>query len=281
MSDPSRDPGIENEPQWQEQPYTPDPSENRSQPGKVDSENEEAEHSIHNEPAIFPGTEETIQRAWDCPQCNRDLQGTRPGAPCPDCGWVTFERPAPTDQPSWSALLHSKLQGVTKAQSVGIVILCALAGGPWAVLGTFISSHPHPLAAIVLAPVVEEVMKVAMIWLVIEVWPWLFRRPAHIVFAALGAGLGFACIENALYLLVYIPDPTAGLVLWRWTICTALHTCCTSIAAIGMVRMWMAVMRQLRRAELRRALPWLVAAMALHGLYNGTATIMELSGFRF
>ena len=55
-------------------------------------------------------------------------------------------------------------------------------------------------------------MKVAMATYVVEKRPYLFTSTAQIMFAGLAAGLSFASIENLLYLGVYIPHPTVGMV---------------------------------------------------------------------
>ena len=108
--------------------------------------------------------------------------------------------------------------------------------------------------------------------------PYLFTNRRQIIFAAIGSGLMFAIIENFLYLFVYVPDPPLWLVLWRWTVCVALHVGCTLIAGIGVAKVWQKQVSQMRRVPVPVDMRYLVAAILVHGVYNGSVTILELSG---
>jgi RsiW-degrading membrane proteinase PrsW (M82 family) len=88
----------------------------------------------------------------------------------------------------------------------------------------------------------------------------------------------FAIIENFLYLFVYVPDPPLWLVLWRWTVCVALHVGCTLIAGFGAAKVWQKQVSQMRRVPVPVDMRYLVAAILVHGVYNGSVTILELSG---
>ncbi|MAG56555.1 MAG: hypothetical protein CMJ83_09720 [Planctomycetes bacterium] len=284
MTRPDHHPGFENEPFYLGEPWEDDASESRAArtngPGQADDR--EARHSVHNEPAIFPGDEAAeIDRTWECPRCRHDLVGLVPGTPCPKCEFVSYERPPPIDEPSYATWLKRRVGESAPSTSMLIVIVAALTGGPWAVLGALLSTGGGILAAVVFAPILEEAMKIAVVVAVIEVRPYLLRSATHVFLAAVGAAVGFAVIENLLYLTIYIPDASDGLVWWRWSVCTTLHVTCTSVASVGLVRMWRAVFRQLRPPELSRALPFVGAAALLHALYNLTVTIFETTGTRF
>ena len=48
----------------------------------------------------------------------------------------------------------------------------------------------------------------------------------------------FAVVENLLYIHVYNPEGTENFRLSRWTVCTALHTGTSTIAGLGLLKMW-------------------------------------------
>lgn len=124
------------------------------------------------------------------------------------------------------------------------------------------------LAAIVFVPVIEELGKTLGPILVLERRPFCFSGRAALVSICAVSGLVFAAIENLLYLNVYIPHPTVGIVLFRWTACVALHAGCSTIAGFGLAREWRNAAAKQGRADPRDALPFLVTAMVIHGVYN-------------
>jgi RsiW-degrading membrane proteinase PrsW (M82 family) len=137
------------------------------------------------------------------------------------------------------------------------------------------------LAITVLGPLAEEIAKVALPLYAVEKRPFWFIVPVQIVVASVGSALCFAAIENVLYLKVYVPSPTPGLVIWRWTICVVLHTSCSLIASLGLVRVWHDVHETKQRPDLRRAVPFLIAAVVVHGVYNAGAVLAEAVNYQF
>lgn len=158
-----------------------------------------------------------------------------------------------------------------------ITFLIALAAGPWAVIGAFWQGYGGGLLAIIIfGPTIEEVMKIAAAALIAEEKPWLFRSGFQIAICALAGGMVFAIIENLLYLHVYIPDPSPGLIRWRWTVCVALHMGCTFVAGIGIIRVWRDAWKNRTRPNISLAFPYLVAAILIHTLYNTFAVALAM-----
>lgn len=152
-------------------------------------------------------------------------------------------------------------------------------GGPLAVLTAFLAAGEHPalavLTIVVVAPLIEELGKnLVAIW-VCERSPWLLPGRTGILLAAAGSGLGFAVIENLLYLHVYIADPSPALVRWRWTVCVALHVGCAVVAALGVVRARDEAHRTGRRGRIETMAPMIIAATAIHGAYNLIALVLD------
>lgn len=158
----------------------------------------------------------------------------------------------------------------TAAKTWLTTLIAVLAAGPWAILAAVFgtSGDTQGVAMVVIGPLCEEVAKIAVPFVIVERWPWLFRWRIQVLIAALAGGLVFAVIENLLYLHVYVPDPEPWLVHWRWTVCVALHSGCSLIAGLGIARVWSGVWRDHRLPDGNHAIPFIAAAALIHGLYN-------------
>ena len=214
-----------------------------------DPEDELAEHSVWDEP-----TQPLATASGHAPPADALTYGR----------WMVARR---ATSPAW--------------QSWFVTACVALVAGPFAVLGALMGQAPAELsiglmAYIFAAPLVEEILKMSGASIVLERRPFLFRHPAQLLLCTGLSGLIFACIENVLYLRLYVESPSASLIFWRWTVCVALHTCCSLIAGMGLVRVWREAWAQERRPDISRGAPFFTAAIALHGLYNLSAVLLEL-----
>ena len=170
------------------------------------------------------------------------------------------------------------------ARSWTVTWLVASVAGLWGVVGAILGGGQSISGVVVLvaiAPLTEEVMKVALALWIVERRPYLFRSPAQIMLCAAAGGLVFAALENVLYLTVYIQDPPATLIRWRWTVCVAMHTGCSLIAGMGLGRIWSHTMETRSRPRLSLGSAPMILAVVIHGSYNGLAVLMQLSGLGF
>ncbi len=206
------------------------------------------------------------QSVYDEPAFSADLAG--PAAE----GGLTYRR--------W---LEQGRERVGIGRSWGVTLLLALAAGPWAILGAMLTEGQSWLGVLVLiavAPVAEEMMKVSAALYVVERRPFLFRSSVQIMLTVLAGALVFSSVENLIYLHVYVRHPAVALIAWRWTVCVALHTGCTFIAGLGLVRIWRDAWKRMDRPRLPLASPYLATAIVLHGVYNATALILESTVLR-
>ncbi|MEM8872824.1 MAG: PrsW family glutamic-type intramembrane protease [Planctomycetota bacterium] len=189
----------------------------------------------------------------------------------------------PDDAVTFARWFEAKQIGSGKSWAYALLI--AVCAGPFAVFGTLLDATGRGafgiIAVVFVAPVVEEMLKAAIALWVVERKPYLFRSSAQIGLCMLASGLGFAAIENVLYLYVYIPDASPELWRWRWTVCVLLHVGCSGIAGLGAIRVWRSVVRTRRPARVSLAGFWLTAAALVHGLYNGWAVLFETFGGTF
>lgn len=252
-SEPDPDPSVFREPQMRRGPHAMDPSES------------EADRVLRSE-SSHANVDDAVQYSvWDEPALSAELTSESDSPRLTYADWL-----------SW----RIKTTPITKTWTVTILVM--LAAGPWAILGALIRStlfHAWGILLVaVVAPVVEETMKIAVALWVVEKRPYLFRSPVQILLCCLAGGLTFSAIENFMYLWVYVAHPSAVLIAVRWTVCVALHVTCSLLAGIGLVRMWSAGIKDRVPPRIRVAAPWIVAAMITHGLYNAAVTIVELTG---
>ena len=254
MESPSNDPSIDAEPHL------------RPTHAAGDRLTDEPAHSAHA-PTEPNDVEHTV---WDEPT----LVSQSDGAEAPE-GQLTYAR--------W---LEAGIARTTWLETWVVTLLVVLAAGPWGILGAFSAAQTGGtigwtslLAAGVLAPVTEEITKLAAALWVVEKRPHWFKSMWQVLICAAAGGLAFAAIENLIYTNVYIPDGSEAFRAWRWTVCTGLHLNCSTLAGFGLVRIWSNAIRERRRPELALGMPFFAMAMVGHGLYNVTVTFAEAAGW--
>ena len=249
----TRNQSVFDEPHHRGDEFAPDPNEARVDAAMAgargESESQRVEHGVWDEPAIM-------------------ALGSAP----------------PDDAVTYAVWLNRSRQGVSVWTTWGSTILLALCAGPLAVFGALWGSGGtwfSLMALVVFGPAVEEVMKTAAVAYVIEKKPYLFGSRVQILLCVLASGVAFAAIENALYLGVYIPDPSEELVRWRWTVCVAMHAGCCLITGLGLARMWKSACDTSTKPEVSTGFPYLLVAVVVHGSYNVFAIVLSATSFQF
>jgi RsiW-degrading membrane proteinase PrsW (M82 family) len=130
---------------------------------------------------------------------------------------------------------------------------------------------PDLLAAVMVAPPVEEILKIAIPIMVLEHRAHWLSRGKDLVWFAIGSALVFSVVENLLYMFVYLESPSAELLLWRWTACTAMHVAATGLSGVGLMRAYERGLRTNQKPRFAWEWRWLVGAIAVHMAYNAYA----------
>jgi RsiW-degrading membrane proteinase PrsW (M82 family) len=234
--------------------------------------------SVDHEPALSgaPGKNEPAEgEAAPGAQPDSDLEALRDS--------IASEPALPqhADPEQWARWLDEKRRRCTVSGNLGVTLLAAVLGGPFAVLGALLSSGSGMIGIlypIVFAPVIEELLKQSGMTYVLERKPYRVFSAWQFVFAALVSGLVFGAIENLVYMVQFAAfldaEQVWRLTAFRWAVCTPLHAVWAAIASLGLVRVWKKHVHRGRPADLSAAVPWFVIAMALHGLYNLWATFL-------
>jgi hypothetical protein len=253
MAWPDPDPSIEHEPFLRREQFAEDPSEAR------------AARNLAAEARRRGGDDPLEQSIWEEPSLMLDATALPNQLP-----------------PTYAQWLEQQVRATSTRRTWVISGLVMLAAGPWAICGALLqglgTSMWGPLSIVLFGPVVEEVMKVALPLVIVEKRPYLFRFAGQILVCSVAGGLAFAALENVLYLFVYIPDAPPSLVAVRWSVCVLVHVVCSSLAGIGIVRVWSQTLARRVRPQLGSAMAWLGAAIAVHGVYNGVVSTLELFG---
>jgi RsiW-degrading membrane proteinase PrsW (M82 family) len=155
-----------------------------------------------------------------------------------------------------------KLVSLTRVLAV-LVAGAAMAGVSYALNGALLANIDIDFLAFTryVAPIVEEVLKAAIVVLLIRTHRVGFLVDAAIV--GFAAGTGFAMVENLLYLRI-APDATLGAWLVRGFGTAIMHGGATSIFAV----MGLALVERGGRAGMAAFIPGLLVAAALHSAFN-------------
>lgn len=150
-----------------------------------------------------------------------------------------------------------------------------MGGGVLGILGAIIQelSQGSLLVAFVAAPMVEEVMKPAGVYLLLVWWPKvLTSRLFTALLAALG-GLSFAVVENILYLQFYFPEHTQALVLFRYSAGLTMHVASSFILGFGINQKLLASVRG-EIPLLKGNKKFFIIPMVIHSLFNIMAVVV-------
>ena len=163
-----------------------------------------------------------------------------------------------------------------------VVLVIAILGGFLGILGSLVAEIQRgggfvlgPI--IIAAPVIEEAMKPAGVYISLIKWPQALRSPLHIaVLCALG-GLVFGLVESWVYVNVYVDNPTDEFIRFRYTVPVAMHVVCSFVFGWGVNRSiidWAAGKGRIA-GRTKRAY---ISAVVIHGLYNFMAIVLSVAG---
>jgi RsiW-degrading membrane proteinase PrsW (M82 family) len=162
-----------------------------------------------------------------------------------------------------------------------VVFVVALLGGGLGIAGAFVGEMQRGglflLPVLIGAPVIEEALKPAGVYIALLRWPQALRSQLYIAALCALGGLVFALIESAVYTQLYFPDAGDDFVMFRFTIPVAMHVICSFVYGFGVnhsIIDWAAGRGRLARST-RRAY---ITAAGIHGTYNLVAVVLSVSG---
>lgn len=173
--------------------------------------------------------------------------------------------------------LETQKGRITESSAWWLTLGLSWIAGPLAVATALFKGGPGSmlLLVVVAGPLVEEIGKIMAPLMVVERHPLRFTRHSQILVCGFMGGLVFSVIENFMYLNLYIEDPSPAIILWRWTVCVALHTGCSLLAASGVVRMRATALAEGVPPAIETGAPRILLAVIVHGAYNFIALFLD------
>lgn len=181
---------------------------------------------------------------------------------------------------SFADLLEQRSAAVRPGLQWAAVLGVVLLAGPFGILGAFSAVAAQltffgVIAVVFFGPAVEEITKAIGPVVLVERYPWLVPAAWLIPVMTVAGGLGFAVIENWIYLNVYIADPTPEIIRWRWIFGPLVHGISSLLVGTGLRASWLRSTRTGSVPTLRVGQGWIVAGITFHGAYNLVALILE------
>jgi len=162
-----------------------------------------------------------------------------------------------------------------------LAVALALIGGALGIAGAFVQELQSfgfgILLAIAGAPIIEEALKPAGVYLLLVRWPRALRGQLHTALLAALAGVVFGLIESLAYVKLYFPDAGSSFVLYRFTVPVTMHALSSFIVGLGLDRGvidWAA-----GRAPLpKQTRDFFIAGAGLHAAYNLSVVVLSVAG---
>ena len=171
--------------------------------------------------------------------------------------------------------------GPAPAYQYLLAFLMAVIGGALGIIGAIFQEAQTTATYLLLpflgAPIVEEALKPAGLYLTLLWWPRALNNQLFTAILCSISGLVFGVIESLVYVTAYVEDPSDGFILYRFTVTLALHAIASFVVGLGINR------RILDWAAGRSKLPkwsrnFYIAGVAIHAIYNTTAVILSIAG---
>ena len=159
----------------------------------------------------------------------------------------------------------------------GLALLSGLFAFVSAIVRQLTLGFPDILAAVMVAPPVEEILKAALPIMVLEHRTNWLGRGKDLLWFAMGSALVFSVIENLLYTFVYLDNPSVEMLQWRWTACTAMHVAATGLTGVGLMRAYNRAHVINQKPRFVWEWPWLAGAIAVHMAYNSFAVMSAVN----
>jgi RsiW-degrading membrane proteinase PrsW (M82 family) len=159
-------------------------------------------------------------------------------------------------------------------------VVVALLGGAFGVIGAFLQelrAGGGIFLAFTGAPIIEEALKPAGVYLLLLRWPQAIAGRLHTALLSALGGLCFGAIESLVYVTLYFPEGGSDFVLFRFTVPLVMHASGSFLVGLGLSRRvfdWAAG----RASMPKDARNFYLAAVVLHAGYNTLVTILELAG---
>ena len=161
-----------------------------------------------------------------------------------------------------------------------LAIALALAGGVFGAAGAIVQELQSGGGLVLLflgAPIIEEILKPVGIYVLLARWPQALLGRLHTAALAAVSGIAFGLLESALYVSLYVSDPSRGFFVYRFSVPVLMHATTSLIVGTGLTAGLMAWANGEGRFPVSSRNAYLVA-IAIHALFNITAFSLATAG---
>lgn len=165
--------------------------------------------------------------------------------------------------------------------AVPLVYLLGILGGVAGILAAIYQEMQYGgwmLVVAVIAPAIEEVCKPIGVIFLLDKRPHWLRSSRQVVLTALLGAAVFATLENLLYIHVYHPSASMEFVIYRYTVCTAMHISASLVFGVGLARMWRHIRSQGGHFDIDVCFRNYVIAVVIHAVYNSAVLVLHWTG---
>jgi hypothetical protein len=188
--------------------------------------------------------------------------------------------PAPAASQTWLGAAEPPAAPVaTRSRLVLDIIAVTLAvvGGVFGIIGGVFQELQAGVFAILAAPIIEEALKPAGIYILLARRPQALRGQLHTAALTALSGLCFAIIEAVVYVTLYFPEGGDDFVLFRFTVPLSMHVIASFIVGLGLSRAVIDWASKGGRFP-KRTRNFFLAGMTLHMVYNIAAVALSVAG---
>lgn len=160
--------------------------------------------------------------------------------------------------------------------SILFALLLACAGSVLGVVSAAQAELPTGiLAPWIFAPIIEESVKPAGVYLILVKWPGALKHQLYTALLTAVSGASFGLVESAFYILLFASDQPPGFVAFRLTIPVMMHALASFTFGLGINRQLRASLSTGLRFSVRN---WgfFLTAIVIHSVYNITITVVEI-----
>ncbi|HEX5368218.1 MAG TPA: PrsW family glutamic-type intramembrane protease, partial [Dehalococcoidia bacterium] len=161
-----------------------------------------------------------------------------------------------------------------------LALTLAVLGGVFGIVGAIsqeVRAGGGVMLAFAAAPLIEEALKPAGIYVLLIRWPQALLGRLHTATLTAISGLCFGLIESYVYVHVYNPGGSADYRLFRYTVPVAMHVIGSFVVGLGLNRSlidWAAGRSGLSKSTRN----FYLAGVLLHITYNVTVAALVLTG---
>ena len=215
--------------------------------------------------APVPNTNDVEHTVWDEPGLSPQLAGAVPENALTWSDWYQQQRAATSVLDTWL-----------------VTMLVTVLAAPLAIITSWFSfggSTFDVLVLVVIIPATEELLKVALPLWVVEKRPHLFCAPFQILLCAACSGLLFGAMRHVFAVKLFMPGslPVVDRLSGELPMSILMHTVCSLIAGMAMVRIWSGASRCQQRPDLTEGSGFGSVAIGIHIAYAAVMMAVRIT----